>query len=129
MSCIDDEGKIWLQGKVKPEYGLRVDHLYFIPGKEDTDSINCCIYKNYLYVELYNHDEQYRIIRRFALDLTPTLPGALFSGFTKTKHADIEAITYQDNRIDTIRVNKEGSLWKKNELIDPEEIIRLTGWK
>ena len=52
MENIDDEGKIWLKGSVKPEYGVRVGDLYFITGKEDSETVSSFIYQNYLFVDL-----------------------------------------------------------------------------
>ena len=51
MSIIDD-GKIWLRGSARPEYGVRVGKGYFITGKEDAEIINYLIDDNFLYVDI-----------------------------------------------------------------------------
>ena len=85
MLNIDDDGKIWLRGSSRPEYGVRVGGLYFITGKEDAKDINCFIHENYLVADLHNSEQQYRIVRRFSLNLAPHSPGALFNGFKKRR--------------------------------------------
>ena len=61
MSIIDD-GKIWLRGSARPEYGVRVGKVYFITGKEDAEIINYLIDDNFLYVDIHNPESQYRTI-------------------------------------------------------------------
>ena len=129
MSKIDDDGKIWLRGFARPEYGVRVGNLYFVTGKEDAEIIKLFIHYNFLYVDLHNSECQYRIIRRFDLDLEPRCSGTLFSGFKKTKHADIKAVTYRDTETDEFRIDGEKYQLNSESLIDPVKLIQLTGWK
>ena len=129
MENIDDEGKIWLKGSVKPEYGVRVGNLYFITGKEDSETISSFIYENYLFIDLDNKEKKYRIFRRFSLDLVPEIPGTLFNGFEKTKHADIKVVTYRDNRIESFIIDGENYLHGGKILNDPINLMRLAGWR
>ena len=80
-------------------------------------------------VDLHNPEKQYRIIRRFSLDLQPTFYGTLFNGFTKTKHADIKAVTYKDEKVEQFFLNGGDYLRNSDCLIDPIQIMQLTGWK
>ena len=132
MSDIDDNGKIWLRGSTRPEYGVRVGKLYFVIGKEnkgDSENINCYVHERFLLVDVHNSEKQYRIIRRFSLDLEPRSSGTLFNGFTKTKHADIKAVTYQDEGVERFMLDGEDYILKNDNLIDPIHFMRLAGWK
>ena len=128
MENIDDEGKIWLKGSVKPEYGVRVGNLYFITGKEDSETISSFIYQNYLFIDLDNKKKKYRIFRRFSLDLVPKIPGILFNGFEKTKHADIKVVTYCDNRVESFKIDGENYLLGEIILTNPIKLMTLAGW-
>lgn len=128
MENIDDEGKIWLKGSVKPEYGVRVGDLYFITGKEDSETVSSFIYQNYLFVDLDNKEKKYRIFRRFSLDLVPEIPGTLFNGFEKTKHADIKVVTYRDNRVESFKIDGENYLLGGKNMTNPIKLMALAGW-
>ena len=128
MKNIDDEGKIWLKGSEKPEYGVRVGNLYFITGKEDSETISSFIYQNYLFVDLDNKEKKYRIFRRFSLDLVPEIPGTLFNGFEKTKHADIKVVTYRDNRVESFKIDGENYLLGGKNMTNPIKLMALAGW-
>ena len=128
MLDIDDDGKIWLRGYAKPDYGVRVGELYFVIGKEDSEKSNCFIYENYLVADLHNPEEQYRIVRRFCLDLEPRSSGTLFSGFKKTKHADIKAVTYMDEGVEKLVIDGGYYQLNSDSLINPVKLIQLTGW-
>ena len=128
MSIIDD-GKIWLRGSSRPEYGVRIGKVYFITGKEDAEIINYLIDDNFLYVDIHNPGSQYRTIRRFALDLEPLSPGTLFNGFRKTKHADIRAVTYRDKGVEQYRIEGGEYKNKRDDLINIIEMKQLAGWK
>ena len=128
MKIINDKGKIWLKGSVKPEYGVRVGDLYFITGKEDSETVSSFIYQNYLFVDLDNKEKKYRIFRRFSLDLVPEIPGTLFNGFEKTKHADIKVVTYRDNRVESFKIDGENYLQGEKTLTNPIKLMALAGW-
>ena len=125
MLDIDDDGKIWLRGCAKPDYGIRIGTLYFVIGKEDSEKSNCFIHENYLAADLHNQEEQYRIVRRFCFDLEPRSSGTLFSGFKKTKHADIKAVTHRDERVEQFVIDGRNYLLNSNRLIDPIQIINI----
>lgn len=129
MSEIDDDGKIWLRGHTKPEYGIRIGELYFVISKEDSEQINCFIHENNLLVDLHNSMDKYRIILKFSLDLKPSSLGTLFNGFKKTKHADIKAITYKDKEVKKLVIDGETYQYNSDNLIDPVKILQLAGWK
>ena len=128
MRNINDSGKIWLKGSVRPEYGVKVDDNYFVVGEGDSQSIIYSVYENYLFVVLHYSEKKKRIFRRFSLDLIPTAKGTLFNGFNETKHADIKAITYQDDGVEEhVGGEKDRFLDKKGD-VDPIKIIELAGW-
>ena len=128
MSTIDD-GKIWLRGSTKPEYGIRVGELYFVPGKKDSENITCFILKKYLVADLHDPGKLYRIIRRFSLALEPCSSGTLFSGFKKTKHADINPVTYLDKKVEEFLLDGNEYLLNSDRVISAIQIMLLTGWK
>ena len=127
MLSIDDDGKIWLRGFSRPEYGVKVGELYFITGKEDAENVNCFIHENYLFVDLHYPEKQHRVLRRFAFDLEPKSAGILFSGFTETKHADIKAITYRDEGVEEYIIDGKGYSLKGDGKIDPIKLMELAG--
>lgn len=128
MLNINDSGKIWLRGSVRPEYGVRVGDKYFVVGEGDFKSTIYSLYENHLFVVLYYSEKKKRIFRRFSLDLIPKSKGTLFNGFNETKHADIKAITYQDNGVEEHVGGEKDSFLDKNGEVDPIKIIELAGW-
>lgn len=84
-----------MRGEIKPEYALRVGEIIFVPGKDADDEINCWVEGGFLCVDLQDQQREKRVARKFPLQTEATAPAALFSGFTKTKHADIMAVTSQ----------------------------------
>ena len=88
-----DTGTVWIRGKAKPDYGLRVGDTIFIPGKETADEIKCWVKENILCVDLLDKDNNKRVARKFPLNVKGTEPAALFGGFKKTKHSDLKAVT------------------------------------
>ena len=129
MQSITDFGKIWLRGFMRPEYGLRIDKIYFVIGEGDSQSTKYALYNNYLFVTLYYPDKQIRVFRRFSLDLVPKSRGTLFNGFNNTKHSDIEAITYRDDGVEEFIGAKSDCVIGEDGSIDPIKIMLLTGWK
>ena len=129
MQALYDTGKIWLRGLVKPEYAVRAGDLYFVIGEEDSQSTKYLLYKNYLFVAIHYPQSQSRLFRRFSLDLESKSKGSLFSGFTKTKHADIKAITYRDAGVEDYLAKEKDYFLDKDGEIDPIKIMKLSGWK
>ena len=128
MRNIHDSGKIWLRGSVRPEYGVRVGDKYFVVGESDSQSTIYSLYENHLFVVLYYSEKKKRIFRRFSLDLIPKSKGTLFKGFNETKHADIKAITYQDDGVEEHVGGEKDCFLDKNGEVDPIKIIELAGW-
>jgi len=128
MLNINDSGKIWLRGSVRPEYGVRVGDKYFVVGEGDFQSTIYSLYENHLFVVLYYSEKKKRIFRRFSLDLIPKSKGTLFNGFNETKHADIKAITYQDSGVEEHVGGEKDAFLDKNGEVDPIKIIELAGW-
>ena len=129
MQALYDTGKIWLRGLVKPEYAVRAGDLYFVVGEGDSQSTKYLLYKNYLFVAIHYPQSQSRLFRRFSLDLESKSKGSLFSGFTKTKHADIKAITYRDDGVEDYLAKEKDYFLDKDGEIDPIKIMKLSGWK
>ena len=129
MQALYDTGKIWLRGLVKPEYAVRAGDLYFVIGEEGSQSTKYLLYKNYLFVAIHYPQSQSRLFRRFSLDLESKSKGSLFSGFTKTKHADIKAITYRDDGVEDYLAKEKDYFLDKDGEIDPIKIMKLSGWK
>ena len=128
MRNINDSGKIWLRGSVRPEYGVRVGDNYFVVGEGDSQSTIYSINENHLFVALYYPEKKIRIFRRFSLDLIPKSKGTLFNGFNETKHADIKAISYQDDGVEEHVGGEKDCFLDKNGEVDPIKIIELAGW-
>ena len=128
MRKINDSGKIWLRGSVRPEYGVRVDDNYFVVGEGDSQSTIYSIYENHLFVAHYYPEKKIRIFRRFSVDLIPKSKGTLFNGFNETKHSDIKAITYQDDGVEEHVGGEKDCFLDKNGEVEPLKIIELAGW-
>ena len=118
-----------MRGLVKPEYAVRAGDLYFVIGEEDSQSTKYLLYKNYLFVSIHYPKSESRLFRRFSLDLESKSKGSLFSGFTKTKHADIKAITYRDDGVEDYLAKEKDYFLDKDGEIDPIKIMKLSGWK
>ncbi|MFQ5717552.1 MAG: hypothetical protein ACE5GQ_10700 [Nitrospinales bacterium] len=93
MPEIKDTGKVWVRGAARPIFAIRVDDKYFAPGKNDDQTIEYWIEGNYLCVDLHNAEKKVRVGRRIKLNEAPTTPATLFSGFERTRHADVMSVT------------------------------------
>ena len=58
MLNINDSGKIWLRGSVRPEYGVRVGDNYFVVGEGDSQSTIYSVYENHLFVVLHYSEKK-----------------------------------------------------------------------
>jgi len=58
----------------------------------------------------------------------PKSHGTLFNGFTKTKHADINVITYRDDGVEEYAGSEKDCFLDNDGDIDPIKIMKLTGW-
>ena len=129
MRNIDDFGKIWLRGFIRPEFGVRIDEMYFVIGEGDSQSTNYSLYENHLFIALHYPEKQIRVLRRFSLDLVPSSKGTLFNGFTETNHADIKAVTYRDDGVDEYVGSEKNCFLDNDGKIDPIKIMELAGWE
>lgn len=99
MPEIKDTGKVWIRGQVGTAFAVKVNEKVFVPGQAEGQSIEYWLEENFLCVDLHNPDQNIRIARQFPLGLEATHPATLFNGFNKTKHADIQVITYEDEGV------------------------------
>ncbi len=129
MRNINDFGKIWLRGFIRPEFGIRIDEMYFVIGEGDSQSTNYSLYENHLFIALHYPEKQIRVFRRFSLELVPISNGTLFNGFTETKHADIKAVTYRDDGVDEYVGSEKNCFLDNDGKIDPIKIMELAGWE
>ena len=93
MQEIKDTGKVWVRGSPRPIFAVRVDDKFFVPGKNDDQTIECWVEGNYLCLDLHNAGKKVRVGRRIKLNEAPTTPATLFSGFEHTRHADVMTVT------------------------------------
>lgn len=105
MPEIKDTGKIWIRGQVGTVFALRVDDRVFVPGQEETQSIEYWLNEGNLCIDLHDASNRIRLARCFPLNLNPKHPAALFSGFTKTKHDDTQVVLFDDEGVITRMVN------------------------
>ncbi len=114
MAKIEDTGKVWFPGKFSPEYAIRVDSTVFVPGGEKDEAIHCWVETDSLYADLHDEKSARRTLRRFALNLTPSTPAALFNGFEKTKHADVLVVTHKAAGVEEFFI--EGEAYNKESI-------------
>lgn len=113
---INDTGKVWIKGSVKPEYAVRVGEQVFVPGKEDSEDINCWVEKEFLCVDLHDKNGERRVARKIPLNAPATAPGSLFSGFKNTQHADVKVVTINAVGVEEFVV--EGADYRKGNIKD-----------
>lgn len=94
MSEIKDIGKVWIPGKARPTFAIRVDERFFVPGQEDDYSIDYWVEQGALCVDLRRKGQ--RIARRFGMTLDPVTQASLFSGFENTRHRDVRVVLFTD---------------------------------
>jgi len=99
MPEIKDNGKVWIRGQVGTTFAVKVDEKVFVPGQEEGQSIEYWLEGDFLCVDLHSLNQNIRIARRFPLGLEATHPATLFNGFSKTKHADVKVIAYEDEGV------------------------------
>ena len=93
MAKINDTGKVWIRGSVKPVFAVKVDNGFFVPGKDDDHFIQYWVEGKFLCFDMHNTKKEIRIGRRFSLDSVPETPATLFNGFKKTHHTDVMVAT------------------------------------
>jgi hypothetical protein len=99
MPEIKDTGKVWIRGKPGTAFAVKVEDKVFVPGQEEGQSIDYWLEGDFLCVDLHNPTKKIRVARQFPLGLQATHPATLFNGFKKTKHADVQVITFQDEGV------------------------------
>lgn len=129
MPTIDDDGKIWIRGTVRPEYGVRVKNRYFVTGGEATETIECCVEGKYLWADLHDAPNRRRTARRFALDGPAQTPATLFNGFDRTPHGDIRAVTYRDPEVRELVMDGEGYLAENIGELSSAQFLQLAARK
>ena len=93
MSEIKDTGKVWMKGSVGTAHAVRIDDKVFATGQKEGQSIDLWINNDALCIDLHNSKLAERTARLIPLDIQASLPGTLFNGFEKTKHADVLIVT------------------------------------
>jgi hypothetical protein len=96
MPEILDTGKVWLRGRPGTSFAIKVDDKVFIPGLEESQTLDYWVDTDSLCVDIHDPAHKIRVARRFPLDLPPLHPATLFNGFNKTKHADVKVIGHED---------------------------------
>ena len=128
MPEIMDTGKIWVKGSVGPVHGVRIDKIIYATGKNENESCELWIKNKGLCIDLHNSGASQRTARFIPLNAKPTLPGTLFNGFEKTKHADVLIVASDGNYAKEVTVSgikyQEGGF----RALDPQTFW-LTVWK
>ncbi len=100
MKKIQDSGKVWCKGFARPAHAVRTGDKIFATGKDEDQTIECWVDRNFLCVDLNEPCREIRYARKFPLYLEPTLSGTLFNGFTLTKHIDVLIVRSDHERIE-----------------------------
>jgi hypothetical protein len=107
MEETQDSGKVWCKGFVRPIHALRIENKIFATGKSEDQTIEYWVDDSVLCVDLNEPEKKIRVAKKFPLDLDPTIPGTLFNGFTRTKHADVLIVTSEQDRVEEETVSGE----------------------
>ena len=129
MPEITDSGKIWIKGQSHTSFAVKVDDTVFVTGKEEGPALEAhWIEKSHLCVDLHDSKQGSRIARRFLLNQKPTHPASLFSGFNKTKHADLVVCTHNDPGVEEFII--QGNDYKRQQIqsMDRQEFWKLAGF-
>ena len=105
MAEIKDAGKVWIKGSVGPVHAVRIDDKIFATGKKEDQSVDLWIKNKGLCLDLHSSKTCERTARFIPLNIKPTLPGTLFNGFEKTKHADVLIVSSNDDKTKEISVS------------------------
>lgn len=128
MPEIVDDGKVWLRGQVGTSFAVKVDEKVYVPGQEEGQSCDTWLADGYLCVDLHDPGKNLRIARRFPLSMEGTHPATLFNGFTKTQHADVRVITFDDPEVETRVVRDEEYRQDAVREMDRETFWQRIGW-
>ena len=89
MSEIKDTGKVWMKGEVGTAHAVRINDKVFATGQKEGQSIDLWVDNDALCIDLHDSNLAERTARLIPMDTPALLPGTLFNGFEKTKHADV----------------------------------------
>jgi hypothetical protein len=128
MSEIKDTGKVWMKGSVRTAHAVRIDDKVFATGQKEGQSIDLWVDNEGLCIDLHNSKHAERTARIIPLNTPPSLPGTLFNGFEKTKHADVLIVSADSEGIKEKTVS--GKEYKKgNYSVLDRLIFWQTIWK
>ena len=125
MEEIQDSGKVWCKGYARPAHAVRIENKVFATGKTDDQTIECWADKGYLCIDLNEPGREMRLAKKIPLDLEPTLPGTLFNGFTRTKHADVLIVASDQDRVEEKVISGETYRNGKYNIMSSEEFWGL----
>ena len=89
MPEIKDSGKVWMKGSVLPVNAVRIDDKIFVTGQKEGQIVELWLENDGLCLDLHDLKKGERMARFIPLNSKANLPGTLFNGFDKTKHADV----------------------------------------
>ena len=89
MSEIKDTGKVWMKGAVGTAHAVRINDKVFATGQKEGQSIDLWVDNDGLCIDLHDSKLAERTARLIPIETPASLPGTLFNGFEKTKHADV----------------------------------------
>ncbi len=124
MSEIKDTGKVWIKGSVGTAHAIRVDDKVFATGQREGQSVDLWLDNEGLCIDLHDSKLGERVARFIPLNTPATLPGTLFNGFEKTKHADILIVS-----ADSEGIKEKTVSGKKYQEGGFSVLDRLTFWQ
>ena len=89
MPEIKDSGKVWMKGSVLPVNAVRIDDKIFVTGQKEGQTVELWLENDGLCLDLHDFEKGERTARFIPLNSKANLPGTLFNGFDKTRHADV----------------------------------------
>jgi len=124
--AIQDTGKVWLRGAANPVFALKIKERFIVPGGDEGPGLEYWVDGPGLCVDIQDPAKGRRIARWFPLDTDGTAAGTLFNGFTRTRHADICALTPQSPGVRERVFDKEA--YDRVRDLGREAFWSQTGW-
>jgi hypothetical protein len=124
MSEIKDSGKVWMKGSVGTAHAVRINDKVFATGQKEGQSIDLWVDNNGLCIDLHDSKLAERTARLIPIDTPASLPGTLFNGFEKTKHADVLIVSANSNEVKEKTVSGKEYQEGNYRILD-----RLSFWK
>ena len=124
MSEIKDTGKVWMKGAVGTVHAVRINDKVFATGQKEGQIIDLWIDNDGLCVDLHDSKLAERTARLIPMDTPASLPGTLFNGFEKTKHADVLIVS-----ADSEGVKEKTVLGKEYQEGNYRILDRLSFWQ